>query len=206
MTVVVVVVAVTPVPERGIVSEEFEALLVMTKLPVADPADFGANVTVKVVLWLADKVSGKVGPLRLNPVPDMEAWEILTLLGPGLVTVIFCVLLAPTVTFPKFRLVGLAERVELDCEDDETDGLLYVMSSIARSMPAVNETVTVVEALVHPVVTNCIEPVVIACDFVCPRLSVSVRVPLTSVRACKLTRSIGPGEKVNCREVTCEEK
>ena len=81
-----------------------------------------------------------------------------------------------------------------------------VMSSIARSMPAVNETVTVVEALVHPVVTNCIEPVVIACDFVWPRLSVSVKVPLTSVSACKLTRSIGPGEKVNCRELTCAEK
>ena|SRR5579871_3171408 len=70
---VVVVVAVTPVPERGIVSEELEALLVKVKLPVTDPADFGANVTLKDVLWLADKVTGKVGPLRLNPVPVTAA-------------------------------------------------------------------------------------------------------------------------------------
>ena len=40
----------TPVPERGSVSEGFDAFDVMVTLPLALPAACGANVTVKVVL------------------------------------------------------------------------------------------------------------------------------------------------------------
>ena len=55
-------------------------------------------------------------------------------------------------------------------------------------------------------VTVCIEPVAIACVFVWPRLSVSVRVPATSDNALMLMRVWGAGEKVKVLEVTFEPK
>jgi hypothetical protein len=60
---------VTAVPDNGIVRVGFEALDVMVKLPLALPADCGANVTVKVALCPAVSVTGAVIPLRLKPVP-----------------------------------------------------------------------------------------------------------------------------------------
>ena len=41
---------VTPDPERGTVSVGFDALLVMERLPLADPPVVGAKVTLKVAL------------------------------------------------------------------------------------------------------------------------------------------------------------
>jgi hypothetical protein len=41
---------VTPEPESGTVSVEFDALLVMERLPLADPPVVGAKVTLKVAL------------------------------------------------------------------------------------------------------------------------------------------------------------
>ena len=63
----------------------------------------------------------------------------------------------------------------------------------------------VVEAWVQPVVTVCIEPVVTACVMVCPKLSVSVRVPFCPVNTLMLMRNLGAGEKVKVREVPEEE-
>ena len=60
---------VTAVPDNGIVRLGFEALDVTVTFPLALPADCGANVTVKVVLWPAVSVVGVVIPLRLKPVP-----------------------------------------------------------------------------------------------------------------------------------------
>lgn len=42
--------AAVPVPDSGIDSGEFDASDVIVRLPLALPADFGANVTVAVVL------------------------------------------------------------------------------------------------------------------------------------------------------------
>ena len=78
---------VTPVPESGMVSVEFEALEVMITLPLAAPAATGANFTVNEVLWLAFKVRGSVSPLKLNPLPLTEAAEMVTLVLPVLVRV-----------------------------------------------------------------------------------------------------------------------
>jgi hypothetical protein len=45
----------------------------MVTLPLALAAVSGANLTVKVALWPAVRVTGVVIPLRLNPVPLMVA-------------------------------------------------------------------------------------------------------------------------------------
>ena len=60
---------VTPVPDRGMVRVGFEALEVMVRLPLALPADDGANDTLKVALCPAISVTGAVIPLKLNPEP-----------------------------------------------------------------------------------------------------------------------------------------
>ena len=57
----------TPVPDRGMVRVGFEALEVIVRFPLALPADDGANETLKVALCPADRVSGTVIPLRVNP-------------------------------------------------------------------------------------------------------------------------------------------
>ena len=60
-------------PDKGIVRVGLDAVEVMVTLPLAIAADVGANLTLKVVLWPAVRVSGVVIPLRLNPVPVMAA-------------------------------------------------------------------------------------------------------------------------------------
>ena len=62
---------VTPVPDKGMVSVGFEALDVIVMLPLALPADDGANETLKVALCPAFSVTGVVIPLKLNPEPLM---------------------------------------------------------------------------------------------------------------------------------------
>ena len=56
---------VTPVPESGTANVGFEALLVMDRLPLADPPVVGVKVTLNVALWPAASVAGKVSPLIL---------------------------------------------------------------------------------------------------------------------------------------------
>jgi hypothetical protein len=76
-----------PVPVNGMVRVGFDALDVIVTLPLTLPADSGANVTVKFTLCPAVSVTGVVIPLRLNPVPLIPAWEIVTLEPPVLVMV-----------------------------------------------------------------------------------------------------------------------
>ena len=61
----------TPVPDNGMVKVGFEALEVTVTLPLALVADAGVNVTLKVALCPAVKVTGVVMPLSVNPVPLM---------------------------------------------------------------------------------------------------------------------------------------
>ena len=78
---------VTPVPEKGMVSEAFEALLAIETLPLALPPDCGAKVTLKVALWPGVKVTGRFMPLMLKPAPVTGACVMVTLEPPELVTV-----------------------------------------------------------------------------------------------------------------------
>src|SRR5271169_4080422 len=78
--------AVVPVPETEMVNVGFEASEVRVTFPLALPADCGAKDTLKPTLWPAPSVTGAVMPLRLNPVPLIPTWEIVTLRLPVLVT------------------------------------------------------------------------------------------------------------------------
>ena len=90
------------------VSVGFEALEVTVMVPLALPADSGANTTLKVTLAPGSSVSGGFSPLKLNPGPVTVACEIVTLAPPVFVSESIRVRLPPTWTLAKFRLVGLA--------------------------------------------------------------------------------------------------
>jgi hypothetical protein len=74
----------------------FEPLEVMVTLPLAAPLAVGEKSTVKVLLWPAVSVNGKVSPLKLNPVPLAAAAEIVRLDPPELVSVSDKLVLLPT--------------------------------------------------------------------------------------------------------------
>lgn len=82
----------------------------IVRAPVAAPAAVGVKTALNVALWLAVRVIGRVGPVKLNPVPDATALEMVTLSPPVLVTTTATDLLVPTLTLPKFSLLGLAVR------------------------------------------------------------------------------------------------
>jgi len=54
-----------PVPERGILSDGFDALLVTVNVELATPLLAGANKTLKVVLAPAASEIGRVAPVTL---------------------------------------------------------------------------------------------------------------------------------------------
>ena len=80
---------------------------VKAMLPVALPAEVGANCAVSVAVDPGLMLAGRVRPLVLKPAPETVAAEIVSTALPELVSVIFCVALLPTFTFPKLTLVGL---------------------------------------------------------------------------------------------------
>ena len=93
-----------PVPESGIVEVGFEAFEATVRLPLAAPEAVGAKVTLKLALWPAFKLNGRLIPLTLNPLPLAATAEIVTLVSPVLVSVSDKVVALPIVTLPKFRL------------------------------------------------------------------------------------------------------
>jgi hypothetical protein len=97
------------VPESATTSGEFVALLTTVTLPARLPAEAGANVTVKEVDWPAARLSGRVIPLVLNPVPVAPTCEMETLEFPVLEIVTLWVALVPVVRLPKLSDVGEAE-------------------------------------------------------------------------------------------------
>jgi hypothetical protein len=101
---------VTPVADSGIVRLGLEALEVTLTAPVALPAAVGVNVTLKVALWPAARVTGAEMPLIVKPVPLIATWERVTLVPPVFVTDSDSELLFPTSTLPKLRLVGLDDK------------------------------------------------------------------------------------------------
>ena len=78
--------AVTPVPLNAMLSDGLVALLAMAMLPVALPAAAGAKVAVKVALCPLLIVAGRVGPVKLNPLPLADACDMVTLEVPLFVT------------------------------------------------------------------------------------------------------------------------
>src|SRR5216683_5116991 len=79
--------------------------LARDRLPLTLLLDVGANVTLKLPLCPAGRVSGR--PLRLNPDPVIAAWETVRSDPPELPRTSDCVALLPTGTLPKLMLDGL---------------------------------------------------------------------------------------------------
>jgi hypothetical protein len=101
-----IVAGVIPVPVSGILRLGFAPLEVMLILPLAAPLTVGANCTVKVVFCPAFNVTGKVKPLRLNPLPLAVAAEMVRAVPPEFVSVPESDFEVPTCTLPKEKLEG----------------------------------------------------------------------------------------------------
>jgi hypothetical protein len=101
---------VTAVPVSGTASVGFVAVELIVSVPLITPALAGANLTLKVAVCPLVTVAGKVGPVKLNPLPEAEALEIVTLEPPVFETVTAFDWLFPIVTVPKFTLLGLEVR------------------------------------------------------------------------------------------------
>jgi hypothetical protein len=98
------------VPEMAIVAGEFVALLAIVRLPARFPAVVGENVTSNVAVCPGVRIRPAETPLAVTPMPVRLTLEMVTLELPVFESVTPWVLLAPVVTFPKLRLVGLALR------------------------------------------------------------------------------------------------
>jgi hypothetical protein len=124
---------VTPVPESGMLKLGFAPFEVTLTLPLAAPLAVGEKSTVKDVLWPAANVKGKVSPLKLNPVPLAAAAETVRLVPPVLVRVSDKLVLLPTWTLPKARLVGFG--VSAPCATPVPDsGMLKLESEPVEVM------------------------------------------------------------------------
>ena len=111
----------SPLPESGTESVGLLAFELIVRDPAAAPAAVGVNVAVKVALWPAFNVTGRLGPVMLNPVPLAAAPEMVTLSPPVLLTLTGTLCALPSVTFPKFTLPGLAARVPAATPVPETE-------------------------------------------------------------------------------------
>ena len=97
--------------ESGTDSVEFDAFEVIARLPLAGLAEeLGLNIMVKLALFPAAKVSGRLSPLTLNPVPVTGACVTVMLAVPLLVKVAVCDWLTPACTLLKVTLPGLTLR------------------------------------------------------------------------------------------------
>ncbi len=81
-------------------------MLAREMLPDAVPLALGVKVTVNDTVWPAEMVLGRDNPPRLNSALVVVADKMVTL-DPVAVRVFVRVLLRPTVTLPKFKVVAL---------------------------------------------------------------------------------------------------
>jgi hypothetical protein len=64
-----------------------------------------------VLLWPTGIVPEGFPPTTVNPAPVMVAFEMVTVAVPVFVTVTLWVVVFPTATLPKLKLVALGERM-----------------------------------------------------------------------------------------------
>ncbi len=115
--------------------------------PVKPLVEVGPKLAVNEVVCPALRVAGTDKPAMLKPAPKALAPEIVTLAVPELLSVMVCVPLLPTSTFPKLKLEGLGESatsVPLPVRE-ATVGVLYALLLIE----------TLPDALPAAVGTNC---------------------------------------------------
>jgi hypothetical protein len=101
-------VAATPVPLKLITVGEPGALLTNEILPVTEPAADGWKTALNVLDFPAFTDNGRLSPLVLKPEPLTFACVIVSTPFPGLLTWNVWEFDEPTVTLPKFALVGVS--------------------------------------------------------------------------------------------------
>jgi hypothetical protein len=130
-----------PVPLNPIAKGDPGAVLVIEMLPLALAVAVGAKPAVNDALCPALIVTGAVIPLRLNPVPETPAAEIVTLAVPVLFNVTVADPLLPTCTLPKLTLAGLALSppcvpVPLNAIARGDPGALLAIEMLPLTLPA----------------------------------------------------------------------
>ena len=99
----------TPLPSIVSSCGDPGALSVNVMLPVAAPAAVGANCTLNDSDCPPEIVFGSDSPEIPNPLPATVARLMTTFVLPVFVSVTFCALVWPTVTFEKFNVEGEIE-------------------------------------------------------------------------------------------------
>ena len=89
-------------------------VLTREMLPATWPAVTGVKRTLNVALWLPVRLTGRVGPLMLKPLPETVAAEIISMLLPAFLTERLCVLLVPTCTLANVSFPGVTSSCGFD--------------------------------------------------------------------------------------------
>ena len=135
-----------PVPDRATVVGEFLALLVIVRLPFNFPVVKGVNVARTLVSCLGPTTRPEAVPLAVNPAPETETPEIITLELPVLVNVTVCTALLANPVWPKFKLLTLATSGDEDpgiVVGDDVRATLQMLSAPAAAItPMVSSTGT----------------------------------------------------------------
>jgi hypothetical protein len=97
----------TPDPLRGILKAGFVALFVSVRVPERLPAEVGVKPTLNDAEPPGATETGKANPDKLNPAGFRDAWVTVRVPEPGFCTVMVCVLVTPTATFPNATLEGI---------------------------------------------------------------------------------------------------
>jgi len=150
-------------------------------VPLAAPGAVGAKIALKAALPPGFSVTGRLGPLKVNPLPVTLALDRVTASPPVFVTETAMVLLVPTVTFPKLTLAGLAlndpgptpvpDKGISNGEFDASDVMVKVpLDELAATglKVTLNETLWFglsVTGSVNPLLENP-APVMLSCDMV----------------------------------------
>ena len=135
----------TPVPDRAMVIGEFLALLVIVRLPAKFPVVKGVNVARTEVNCLGPTTRPEALPLAVNPAPETETPEIITLDHPVFVSITVCTALLASPVWPKFKLLTLATSGDADpptVGEDDTATLQMLSAPAELITPTVSSTDT----------------------------------------------------------------
>lgn len=121
--------AAEPVPVTPITSGEGTPFVTSVIEPLVADAELGANAALNVMLEFGAIVVDVDSPVKLTPVPLAASCEKVSVALPPFLSVIGCVLVLPTTTFPKLTLDALADTNA--CEptplNEIVDGELVVL-------------------------------------------------------------------------------
>lgn len=110
----------TPVPASATATDP--CLLESVRSPCTEPDADGRNDTLKFVDCPGSNARGRTGPLKLKPLPLTFTAVIVTFETPLFVTIKDWLLVAPTATLPKLKLLGAeSDRCFLAANDEAQD-------------------------------------------------------------------------------------